>query len=553
MVYCGKPSRGCQMCRTRRIKCDETKPKCNQCAKSRRICPGYRDEFDLVFRNETQATERRARKASAKSLTQKAARSQEVAHRGSLSSPPSPRPQAVVPALNVPVEHQARCHFVANFVLVPHQEGTRGFMDFTMPLLLQEPRDHLQYAFNACSMAFLHNRRGASSTLSERALHEYTRALKETNAALRDPATQTMDSTLAAVLLLGLFETISAKQLRMMHWGSHTEGAIQLVKARGRKQLKTKVGLQLFIAVRTQMIVHCLTSGTAPIMGAEWWINDAARNRTAAKCHQLLIKTCELRAELARLMAGPPAPRTPARVEAVLELARRAQDLDRDAVAWMRGVPAGWLPRTVAWVDRRAGGAAAEDYARAEVFPGRVDAYRDFYTAGVWNMARTARLVLAAIVVRCAAWACAPVDYRTTPEYATAARVCVETIADVIASVPYHLGVTAAGGEEEEEEEEEGEEGVDGGVKALAGYFLTWPLANLTSQDYTTDAQRAWIRGRLTYISDALGVRYAHILQNLQIRVPSMLIRQDWCNSTERHHRLRQSYRRISFPNHQIL
>ena len=40
-------------------------------------------------------------------------------------------------------------------------------------------------------------------------------------------------------------------------WGSHVEGAIQLVKARGRDQLRTKLGLQLFVAVRTQL-VSCL-------------------------------------------------------------------------------------------------------------------------------------------------------------------------------------------------------------------------------------------------------------------------------------------------------
>lgn len=37
-------------------------------------------------------------------------------------------------------------------------------------------------------------------------------------------------------------------------WGSHTEGAVQLVKSRGREQLRTKTGLLLFIAVRTQMV-----------------------------------------------------------------------------------------------------------------------------------------------------------------------------------------------------------------------------------------------------------------------------------------------------------
>lgn len=40
----------------------------------------------------------------------------------------------------------------------------------------------------------------------------------------------------------------------MFAWGSHIEGAVELVKSRGRKQLSTKSGLLLFIAVRTQMV-----------------------------------------------------------------------------------------------------------------------------------------------------------------------------------------------------------------------------------------------------------------------------------------------------------
>jgi Fungal Zn(2)-Cys(6) binuclear cluster domain len=31
---------GCQTCRSRRIKCDEAKPVCNNCTKGKRICEG---------------------------------------------------------------------------------------------------------------------------------------------------------------------------------------------------------------------------------------------------------------------------------------------------------------------------------------------------------------------------------------------------------------------------------------------------------------------------------------------------------------------------------
>lgn len=267
MVYCGKPSRGCQMCRTRRIKCDETKPTCNQCAKSRRQCPGYKDEFDLVFRNETQATERRARKANRKAMAKGRGNPDATGSTALVTTTPpgavtkSPMAAPILPALNIPVETQATCHFVANFILVPKQGGTRGFMDFLLPMMQGEnATPHLQHAFSACAMALINNRAASRDKFADKALNEYTMALMGTNAALRDPEQQGADSTLAAVLLLGLFENITAKQIGMLAWGSHIEGAIQLVKQRGRKQLRSKVGLMLFVAVRTQMVGD--TNGT---------------------------------------------------------------------------------------------------------------------------------------------------------------------------------------------------------------------------------------------------------------------------------------------------
>lgn len=46
---------------------------------------------------------------------------------------------------------------------------------------------------------------------------------------------------------------MSEKQ-NVMAWGSHIEGAVQLTKLRGKKQLRTKTGLALFLAVRSQMV-----------------------------------------------------------------------------------------------------------------------------------------------------------------------------------------------------------------------------------------------------------------------------------------------------------
>lgn len=128
-------------------------------------------------------------------------------------------------------------------------------MDFVVPLLKADKVPaHYKYAFEACALASLNNGVGNRNHFEKQALGKYTKALSTTFAALRDPEVAKEDTTLAAVLLLGLFENITAKTMGMLAWGSHIEGAIQLAKARGRKQLRTKVGLNMFVAVRTQMV-----------------------------------------------------------------------------------------------------------------------------------------------------------------------------------------------------------------------------------------------------------------------------------------------------------
>ncbi|KAG8672692.1 hypothetical protein FPOAC1_005973 [Fusarium poae] len=44
-------SRACDTCKKRRKKCDETRPACLRCVKSRQQCPGYKDDSSLLFRH----------------------------------------------------------------------------------------------------------------------------------------------------------------------------------------------------------------------------------------------------------------------------------------------------------------------------------------------------------------------------------------------------------------------------------------------------------------------------------------------------------------------
>lgn len=273
---------------TQHNQCDEGKPTCNQCKKSHRECPGYVDDFDLVFRNETIATEKRARKAMNKALAVKTGKDRS----SSSTSSPKPmalqnKPQSAGPATSsssspvfpqspadsflsrrgsivqppsFPLLEKASHHFIANFVLIPPQGTERGYFEYLLPIIDSNPQRHFKLAYEAVSLASLGNRVGHGKQVEKQALAKYTAALASISTAIRDPVLSKEDDTIAAVLLLGLFENITSHQLGMLAWGSHTEGAIQLVKSRGADQLLTKRGRDIFVNVRTQQ-VGCIVSG----------------------------------------------------------------------------------------------------------------------------------------------------------------------------------------------------------------------------------------------------------------------------------------------------
>jgi hypothetical protein len=158
--------------------------------------------------------------------------------------------------LHEPIEQQASCFFFQNFVHTPRDSTSRGWFDFLVPLMKADTADSvLSSAFSAVAMASLANRPNTKGRgLMPQAIGLYAKALKKINLALQNPTQQKQDSTLASILLLGVFESVTSERSNVMAWGSHIDGAVQLVKMRGKKQCRTKTGHALFLTVRTQMV-----------------------------------------------------------------------------------------------------------------------------------------------------------------------------------------------------------------------------------------------------------------------------------------------------------
>jgi hypothetical protein len=255
-----------------------------------------------------------------------------------------------------------------------------------------------------------------------------------------------------------------------------------------------------------------MSASKAPMVSTDWWVADTAKDGPGPFITKFMLRVAELRHEVNLVL--PSHPRTPENFQKVLDLMRKCQDMETNYRDWEETLPVQWRAKTVAWVDNVPGG----DLMRAEVCPGRVDMYLDLFMAAAWNNARVSRLFISGLIVRCAAWICHPIDYRTTPEYATCSRVGVDMVIDILASIPYHLGWRL---------DENGTlipgdlSGFDTGAdditssKALGGFYCIWPLFCVISSDYATDSQRTWIRGRMNLIADVMGLNQARVIGNV--------------------------------------
>lgn len=218
----------------------------------------------MVFRNETEATERRARKANSKALALKTGKESsnktpEIKTQVRPAKSSTPSSPTLAPTLSI--DERTAHHFVSNYVLIPPQGTQRGYFEFVIPLIKTDnPSPHFKLAFEACALAYFSNRMKNATHLEKDALSKYVQALATTGQAIRDPVESKQDATIAAVLLLSLFENITSRHFGMLAWSTHTEGAIQLVQNRGREQLKTKVGRDIFVTVRTQQVSGTLSA-----------------------------------------------------------------------------------------------------------------------------------------------------------------------------------------------------------------------------------------------------------------------------------------------------
>ncbi|KJZ74146.1 hypothetical protein HIM_06377 [Hirsutella minnesotensis 3608] len=497
---------------------------------------------ELVFRDKKRATEteqakpgRRSPKATGKLYGAKG-------DRVALTAPNTLGD--VQYALQLPIQTQAACFFMANFATVPDQATSAGFMEFLVPMQKTFPLPlHFELAFDACALASLNNRHIQDATLRKRALDKYVKALASLSLVVRDPLASKDFTALASTLLCSLFEHITGLDHEFSAWSAHIDGAIQLVQNIGREELlQTELGRAIFGAVRLQMIIKSVGFVNDKRLPLEWWTEGVFGDKTALECERLMLGFLDLRWKVGNLLSKPSS-NTNVQLGYMI---MKCQVQDAKFVEWTINLPDYYKYETLGWADDVADDMADDMadrfYRKLDVFPGRIDDYsRGRGTLSVWNMMRVGRIGLSTLIIRCAAQMSSLSDYRTTPAYASAVQTCTEAAADIIASVPCGLGWCPTSGRPSAQFVC----GDDDASKGLHGVRLMMSLAIVHSLDYLTVAQRSYIQGRLQYIGTHLGIHRAAALcqvtpsrqpnpwesiltlVQISLRVPSMRIARD--------------------------
>lgn len=187
-----------------------------------------------------------------------------------------------------PVGDLVYTYFVSNFVQGSSLRN-HGYFDFLFPLLANNPSEQsvnpLRLAFSATAMIAFAARQKVPELLPK-AESVYLRALEATFSAIGDADRARDDSTLACVTLLTTFEvfyrpsqsTLAAQmqEFRVGHvtdltpsqqlrpsrpsaataeaFGSHLDGAVALLKLRGKDLFKTVVGQKIFAILRSLLV-----------------------------------------------------------------------------------------------------------------------------------------------------------------------------------------------------------------------------------------------------------------------------------------------------------
>jgi hypothetical protein len=440
------------------------------------------------------------------------------------------------------IEERATGFFFSNFV-IGVQGPTRGHLDHLENVYnTDDMDDNLLASMKSVGLAGYSHAVHAPQLMKD-ARQEYMKALRLTNLALRSPRDVKKDSTLLAIMILGIFETVTGCNQRSLNaWAEHINGAAALVELRGLEQLRTPAGRRMFIQVTSSLLISCIQRRLAlPAHIIELRAEAAKHLNTtepAWRVQESMIAFADFRSKTRAGVITDP--------QAILS---KALEIDGTLLELFSDVPPGWEYETV--------------YTDADpdvVFNGRYHVYYDYWVAQLWNAMRTIRILLNEQIrgVLLQGFSSRPPLF-LGPEYTAQLQISTDVLfelaADILASVPQHLGyvskptpqtpapntATPASSDQTSSrflwtDFDESSPALPWMhcdisskpmIRASGGYFLLWPLYLVGCIDITTEPVRRWVVKNLECVGRTMGIQQALVLSSVVERQEEIKVWQE--------------------------
>ena len=505
--------------------CDQVVPKCSQCVKSKRQCPGYRDRLDLIFRNENELVVRKARdrkafdrpKMAIRPPTERARPSHPSAalEEEELSKSDAERLDSIedtsvsdtrwslssIPQVTIAPSSKeyAVAFFFARYVS-SHGQTLRGYFEYLPSSYSQiQQTEPLTSCITSVGLAGLSNI-VQSKELMDEANREYSVALRSTNAALRSWSEATTDSTLISVMLLSLYETLTFEGQRSVNsWKEHLDGATMLLRLRGRQQFQTYTGLRIFQQLNSTILISCLHQAVPVppdiIALRAYATNFFDSNALEWRLSNIMVRYINFLVEVKH-----------GSLFTSLSILSSALQLDSELDSLSTNVPFGWQYQCI-----------FTDADPELVYEGYYHVHNDRWTIHGWNILRTLRILLNQ-AIRDQLLRAEPhlPPLVTLPEHALQFQLSTENVvrlsSEICASLPQYAGYTDILSRLDFGSGETVSRAREKGTFTNRGYgthFLVWPYFTVGTMTITPERQRLWIINRLQYIGRIGGTQQA--------------------------------------------
>ncbi|RFU25537.1 hypothetical protein B7463_g10801, partial [Scytalidium lignicola] len=446
----------------------------------------------------------------------------------------------LLPALSTNLMDRATSFFFGHYVF----QGPHGNHEYLPAIYAEELREEsdgpIRNIIVASGLASLANNTNESQLLLI-ARRLYGKAIGLINQALVDPLRVKSDRTLAAVLVLSIFEAIiSTNEESMKAWSFHILGAIKLIDIRGPEQFSNDRSLRMFLQLRRLIVLACHQLRLPYPFAVRKWMtwSERAQQPDELPANELIVLNENLTSARAWLKEN--------NITDPIIVATKLLPVDQTLQEWANALPNNWLPVTYdassrspspiskAWGTSSDKGKKRESEFDSEStrsssisdgkydvsYGGQFNLYEDLWIAAVWNNYRGSRILIHETILSSAISNPAPPS--TPPQFIEnmmneSAGILVEMTVDVCRSVYFHMNSCSRNPSPQPSPSMSRPRHPTmptNSTHMSGSYLLIWPLYMAGLLRTTPGRQRSWLADKLEIIGRELGNRQAIMLSD---------------------------------------